>query len=119
MKPCIDKTEFRSITVKGTVFDHDVIIRPDGRVKTRKKKLSQAVYGTSHMISRQEAEYVWGQGAGPDCLIVGSGQYGNVAVSPDAAAYLEQRGAPWSCCRRRPCSMSGTRRRAGRWGCFT
>jgi len=91
-RACIDKTEFGSITVEGTVFEHDVIIRPDGRVKKRKKKLSKAVFGTSHMISRQEAEYVWGQAAGPDCLIVGSGQHGNVELSPQAAVYLNRVG---------------------------
>jgi len=91
MKPRIDKTKFGSITVDGTVFEQDVIIRPDGQVKKRKKKLSKAVYGTSHMISLQEAEYVWEQGAGPDCLIVGSGQYGNVELSPKAAAYLKRK----------------------------
>jgi hypothetical protein len=94
MKPRIDKTEFGSITVEGTVFEHDVIIRPDRRVKKRKKKLSKAVYGTSHVISLREAEYVWEQGAGPDCLIVGCGQYGNVELSPEAAAYLKRRGCP-------------------------
>ena len=51
------------------------------QVKKRKKKLSKAVHGTSHMISLPEAEYVE-QGAGPDCLIVGCGQYGNVELSP-------------------------------------
>lgn len=94
MKPHIDKTEFGSITVDGTVFEHDVIIRPDGQVKKRKKKLSKEVYGTSHMISLQEAEYLWQQGAGPECLIVGSGQYGNVELSPEAAVYLERRRCP-------------------------
>jgi hypothetical protein len=91
MKPCIDETEFGSITVEGNVFEHDVIIRADGQVKKRKKKLSKAVYGTSHMISLQEAEYVWEQGAKPDRLIVGSGQYGNVELSPEAAVYLKRR----------------------------
>lgn len=94
MKPHIDKTEFGSITVDGTVFEHDVIIRPDGQVKKRKKKLSKEVYGTSHMISLQEAEYLWQQGAGPECLIVGSGQHGNVELSPEAAVYLERRRCP-------------------------
>jgi len=94
MKPRIDKTVFGSITVEGTVFEHDVIIRPDGQVKKRKKKLSKAVYGTSHIISVQEAEYVWEQGAEPDRLIVGSGQYGNVALSPEAAVYFKRKGCP-------------------------
>jgi hypothetical protein len=91
MKPRIDGTAFGSITVKGTVFKHDVIIRPDGQVKKRKKKLSSAVYGTSHTISRREAKYVYEQAAGVDRLIVGSGQDGNVELSPEAAAYLKRR----------------------------
>jgi hypothetical protein len=91
MKPRIDRTTFGSITVEGTVFEHDVIIRPDGRVEKRKKKLSKAVYGTSHTISLEEAEYVCGQGPGADRLIVGSGQHGNVELSPEAAAYVERR----------------------------
>jgi hypothetical protein len=91
MKPRIDRTAFGSITVEGSVFEHDVIIRPDGKVKKRKKKLSKAVYGTSHTISLDEAKYVCDQGAGADRLIVGSGQYGNVEFSPEAAAYVEDR----------------------------
>jgi hypothetical protein len=91
MKPRIDRTAFGSITVDGTVFDYDVIIRPDGRVKKRKKNLSKAVYGTSHTISRQEARYLYGQAAGADRLIVGSGQDGNVELAPEAAAYLKDR----------------------------
>ena len=90
MRPRIDRTEFGSITVEATVFDHDVIIRPDGQVTKRKKKLSKAVYGTSHTISLQEVKYVCEQGAGPDRLIVGSGQNGNVELSPEAAAFLEK-----------------------------
>jgi hypothetical protein len=90
-KPHIDGTTFGSITIDGAVFDHDVVIRPDGEVKKRKKKLSKAVYGTSHTISREEAEYVCEQAPGADRLIVGTGQYGRVELSPEAAAYMEAR----------------------------
>ncbi|MGH3082999.1 MAG: Mth938-like domain-containing protein [Gaiellaceae bacterium] len=91
MKPRIDRTAFGSITVDGSVFEHDVIIGPDGQVKKRKKKLSKAVYGTSHTISLDEAKHVCNQGPDADRLIVGSGQYGNVELSPEAAAYVEER----------------------------
>ena len=46
------------------MFDHDVVISPDGEVSKRKKKLSKAVYGTSHTSSLEEARYVYGQAAG-------------------------------------------------------
>jgi hypothetical protein len=91
MRPRITKTRFGSITVGGTVFRYDVIVRPDSRVKRRKKKLSKAVYGTSHTISRQEAKYVRKQARDADRLIIGSGQYGNVELSPEAAAYLKRK----------------------------
>ena len=91
MKPRIDKTKFGSITVGGTVYGYDVVVRPDGRVKRRKKKLSSAVYGTSHTISVPEAKYVRKQGVGARRLIVGSGQYGNVELSPRAAAFLKRK----------------------------
>jgi hypothetical protein len=90
-RPRIDGTAFGSITVDGSVFEHDVIIRPDGGVTKRKKKLSKAVYGTSHTISRQEVEYVCEQAPAAVRLIVGTGQYGRVELSPEAAAYMEAR----------------------------
>lgn len=36
MKPTIDQMDFGSITIEGTVFDHDVLILPNGEVKKRK-----------------------------------------------------------------------------------
>lgn len=88
MKPKIDKTKFGSITIKGARFEHDVIIRLDGKVKKRKKKLSKAVYGTSHIISRDEASHVYERGA--EQLIIGTGQQGMVKLSEEAADYLQK-----------------------------
>ena len=59
MIPEIDKTSFGSITVDGMSYDHDIIITLDGEVKKRKKKLSKAVYGTSHKISLDEIRYTY------------------------------------------------------------
>lgn len=90
MKPKIDRTSFGSITIEGEVYDHDVLIRLGGAVKKRKKKLSKAVYGTSHKISLDEARHVYQEGA--ERLIVGAGQYGLVELSDEAAAYFEEQG---------------------------
>ncbi len=89
MKPEINKTSFGSITVNNEEIDHDIIITLDGEVKKRKKKLSKAVYGTSHTISKDEAKYVYEEGA--ELLIVGSGQYGAAELSEEAAAYLKKK----------------------------
>ena len=89
MKPGIDKTKFGSITVEGTVFEHDVVIRLNGQVKKRKKKLSKAVYGTSHVISLDEAKQIYEKGA--ERLIVGTGQQGLVELSDEAADYFQRK----------------------------
>src|SRR5512136_1232452 len=89
MQPRIDRTEFGSITIAGTPFEHDVIIRLRGEVKKRKKKLSKAIYGTSHVISLDEAKYVYERGA--ERIIVGSGQENNVTLSEEARDYFKKK----------------------------
>ena len=90
MKPGIARTKFGSITIAGEVYRHDVVIRLDGRVKKRKKKLSKAIYGTSHTISFDEARHVYQEGA--DHLILGTGQYGLVKLSDEASEFFERQG---------------------------
>ena len=89
MKPKINSTEFGSITIKNESFDHDVIICLDGQVKKRKKKLSKAVYGTSHIISRDEAEQVYEKGT--KLLIIGAGQYQQVKLSDEAEGFFKKK----------------------------
>ena len=90
MKPPIEGTRFGSITVGGEEFESDVMIRLGGKVKKRKKKLSKAVYGTSHVISLAEAQHVFQEGAAR--LIVGTGQQGMVELSQEAAAFFREQG---------------------------
>ena len=66
----IDSTEFGGITVNGTTYLHDIVIRQSGEMVRRKKKLSKKYYGTSHIISRQEAELIYEK----DCNTLGQGQ---------------------------------------------
>jgi hypothetical protein len=88
----IDSTEFGSITIGGKTYEHDVLIDLSGDVSKRKKKLSKKVYGTSHTISREEAEYVYQKGC--EELILGTGQFDNVRLSPEAAEYLKKKDCP-------------------------
>src|SRR5271157_5351884 len=78
----IERTSFGSITIDGKTYEHDVIIRLSGEVVKRKKKLSKKYYGTSHVISKDEAKFVFEKGC--EHLIIGSGQMGNVNLSPEA-----------------------------------
>jgi hypothetical protein len=90
MKTKTEATSFGSITIDGKKFNHDVIIRLDGTIKKRKKKLSKKFYGTSHKISRAEAEFIYEEGA--QTLIVGTGQYDQVRLSDEAQEYFDDLG---------------------------
>lgn len=89
MKPRIDSTQFGSITIEESKIEHDVLICLSGKIKKRKKKLSKAVFGTSHTISRPEAEYIFEEGT--EQLIIGSGQYGMVKLSEEASDYFKEK----------------------------
>jgi hypothetical protein len=88
MKPKINATSFGSITVRKENFDYDILIRLDGKVEKRKKKLSKKLYGTSHKISLAEAEYIYEKGA--ERLVIGTGQTGYVELSKEAREYFEK-----------------------------
>jgi hypothetical protein len=88
MRPRIDGTMFGSIIIDGSDIEHDVLIRLSGKIKKRKKKLSKAVFGTSHTISLEEAEYIFQKGA--ERLIIGSGHNGMVTLSKEASEYFKK-----------------------------
>ncbi|MGB5895257.1 MAG: MTH938/NDUFAF3 family protein [Ignavibacteriaceae bacterium] len=88
MKPRIDNTSFGSITIEGKVFDHDVFINLNGEINKRKKKLSKKHFGTSHIISLEEAKHIYEEGV--EKFLVGSGQTGMVTLSDEASEFLDQ-----------------------------
>jgi hypothetical protein len=89
MRPKTEATAFGSITIDGRRIEHDVIVRLNGSVEKRKKRLSKKVYGTSHTISLEEIRSVYEKGA--EQLIIGTGQYHTMRLSEEAQAYLEKR----------------------------
>lgn len=89
MKPKINSTIFGSVTVKGRPFKYDILIRLDGKVEKRRKKLSKKYYGTSHKISLEEAKYIYEKGA--EKLIMGTGQTGYVELSKRAEKYFRKK----------------------------
>ena len=87
MKPKTEKTSFGAITLDGQTYRHDVLIRLNGEITKRKKKLSKQVYGTSHTISLDEARHTYEEGA--EMLIIGTGQFGLVNLSDEASQFFE------------------------------
>ena len=86
----IESTTFGTITIDGKTYEHDVLVRLSGEVVKRKKKLSKKLYGTSHVLSQDEARFLFERGC--DQVVIGSGQFGNVHLSPEAEAYFERKG---------------------------
>jgi hypothetical protein len=86
----IDGSEFGAVTIDGRTYSHDVIIRLSGAVDKRKKKLSKKYCGTSHVISKDEAKFVFEKGC--DRLIIGTGHEGNVHLSPEASVFFKKKG---------------------------
>ncbi len=86
----IDGTAFGTIRIDGKTYDHDVVIRLSGEVVKRKKKLSKKLYGTSHVLSKDEAKFLFEKGC--EQVVIGSGQMGNVHLSPEAEAHFAKKG---------------------------
>ena len=86
----IESTTFGTITIDGKTYEHDVVVRLSGEVVKRKKKLSKKLYGTSHVLSEDEARFVFEKGC--DQVVIGSGQIGNVHLSPEAEAFFQRKG---------------------------
>ena len=86
----IESTIFGAITIDGKTYEHDVVVRLSGEVVKRKKKLSKRLYGTSHVLSEDEAKFLFEKGC--EQIIIGSGQMGNVHLSPEAEAYFVKKG---------------------------
>ena len=85
----IENTTFGRITIDGKTHEHDVLIRLSGEVVKRKKKLSTKYYGTSHVLSKEEAKFIFERGCNE--LIIGLRQMGIVRLSPEAEAYFEKK----------------------------
>lgn len=89
MKPHINESRFGSIIIENKKFRHDIFIDLDGHIKKRKKKLSQKKYGTSHIISFEEIEYIYEEGTA--LIILGTGQYGRARLSDEAEEFLKSK----------------------------
>lgn len=86
----VESTEFGSITIDGKRYQFDVVIRLSGEIIKRKKGLSKKYYGTSHVISKDEAKFLFEEGCKE--LVLGTGQYDSVRLSKEAAEYLDKKG---------------------------
>lgn len=88
--PEVKDTSFGNITVDNQTYNHDIIITTSGEIKKRKKELSKKLYGTSHKLSLREAKFIFEDGA--EYLVIGTGQYNKLTLSPKASDFFNKKG---------------------------
>ena len=110
----IESTTFGTITIDGKTHEHDVVIRLSGEIVKRKKKLSKKYYGTSHVVSKDEAKFVFEKGC--EQLIVGSGAKLATCVFRRKLSPISRERTARSCCnvlqRRSRCLTGHMQRRS-------
>ena len=82
------KTGFGWIEIGGTRYDHDIVIHADGSIAKRKKKVSKREkehYGHTPLSGEELLDLLREQ---PDVVYIGTGQYGDLPLTPDAIALL-------------------------------
>ena len=82
------RSEFGWIEIGGTKYDHDVIIHADGSVSKRKKKLSKPYAGEFGHTPLSAEELAFLEEEKPEFVYIGTGQYGDLPVTPRAAAII-------------------------------
>ncbi len=83
-------TGFGYIRIDGTGYDHDIVIHTDRSVSKRRKKESKpfkAKYGHTP-LSENELGFLSDEK--PEVVYIGTGQYGDLPVTPAAAVILEK-----------------------------
>jgi hypothetical protein len=86
----IERTQFGQIVIDGRDFPYDVVVQRSGAVVKRTKRLSKAIYGTSHILSEDEARAIHEPGV--EVVILGTGQYGRLTLSPEAERFFANQG---------------------------
>lgn len=86
-----DATGFGFVVVNGERHEHDVIVLGSGKVRKRRKKLSKAASGSAHEVAAEEIAQSLHPEAGTT-LVVGTGQYGVLRLTDQAADYLDAHG---------------------------
>jgi len=82
------RTEFGWIEVGGTRYEYDIVIHTDRSITKRKKRLSKPFRGQyGHTpLSAGELEFLAEEK--PDIVYIGTGQYGDLPLTPEAREVL-------------------------------
>jgi hypothetical protein len=82
------RTGFGWIEVGDRRYDHDIIVHVDGSVSKRKKKISKQMKGDYGHTPLSEQELGFLRDERPEVVYIGTGQYGNLPLTPGAEKAL-------------------------------
>jgi hypothetical protein len=85
----IDHTALGEITIDGKTYDHDVIIGLSGEIVKRKRNCRRSCMVPRTLYRRTRQNSFLKRGCRQ--LILGSGQEGNVRLSPEAGAFFAKK----------------------------
>jgi len=88
--PQIEWIGLGEIQINGHRYTQDVVVRGDGSIKKRRRKLSRQVYGDAHMVSVEEVKQICR--SSPHVLVVGTGTEGRLSLGHDACLWLDRQG---------------------------
>jgi hypothetical protein len=82
------KTGFGWIEIGGVRYEHDIIIHADGKISKRKKKASKDLKDEYGHTPLSGAELDFLSDEKPLAVYIGTGQYGDLPLTPDAKTIL-------------------------------
>jgi hypothetical protein len=84
------KSEFGWIEIDKKRYEHDVIIHRDGSVTKRSKKRSKELRSTYGHTPLSDNELDFLKKEKPEIVYIGTGQYGDLPLTPEAKTVLSQ-----------------------------
>lgn len=88
----LEETGFGYIVINGKKYNYDIVLYPDGEIKRRRKDLSKKykrIYNHTP-LSREELEKYIEEAPGMEYLVIGTGQYGALPITPGAREYIRK-----------------------------
>ena len=84
------KSQFGWIEIDNVRYDHDVIIHADRSVTKRSKKKSKELKSTYGHTPLSDYELEFLEREKPEIVYIGTGQYGDLPLTPDAENSAQQ-----------------------------
>ena len=81
-------TGFGWVEIEGATYGNDVVLHADGSVTKRKKKLSKGHKEEYGHTPLSEAELGFVAGERPDVIFIGTGQDGDLPITPGARSII-------------------------------